>query len=89
MSQKQVSTAVHSPTLRTIYMVEDTLRDSEESLVTMAVLKRLLPRQVNHNTLKEILEYLEESGKIAVSIRGISWIDNPGLMKAIIKGRVH
>ena len=69
-------------------MVENTLKNMEESIITIAELKRKLPRQVNHNTLMIILEYLEESNKIAVSIKGITWIhnSNPNLRKAITKG---
>ena len=78
----------HAPTLNTVIMVEETLKNMEESIVTIAELKRKLPKKVNHNTLKLILEYLEESNKIAVSIRGITWIYNPGpkLRKAIKEG---
>lgn len=76
---------VHSPTLKTILMVEDTLRNMPNSLMTMAELKRALPKQVNHNTLKEILDYLDKSGKIIIGIKGIVWDGdpNPKLMKAI------
>lgn len=63
-----------SPTLATIKMVENALIKSNNSIVSIAELKRKLPKQVNHYTLKTILEYLEESGKIAVSIKGITWI---------------
>ncbi len=63
-----------SPTLATIKMVENTLIKSNNSTVSIAELKRKLPKQVNHYTLKTILEYLEESGKIAVSLKGITWI---------------
>jgi len=78
----------HSPTLNTVLMVEDTLKKMGESVVTIAELKRKLPKQVNHNTLKLILEYLESSNKIAVSLKGITWIHNtnPNLQKAISKG---
>ncbi len=78
----------HMPTLNTVIMVENTLKNIEESVVTIAELKRKLPKQVNHNTLKLILEYLEEGNKIAVSIRGITWIHNtnPKLRKAIREG---
>ncbi|MDP2666153.1 MAG: hypothetical protein Q8P05_01470 [Candidatus Diapherotrites archaeon] len=65
-----------SPTLDTIRMVEETIRQAPTSVIKLADLKRLLPRQVNHNTLKVILEYLEESGKIYVGIKGIAWIEN-------------
>ncbi len=78
----------HSPTLNTVLMVEDTLKNMDERVVTVAELKKRLPRQVNHNTLKRILEYLEESNKIAVSMKGITWIHNPNpnLRKAIDSG---
>jgi len=69
-------------------MVENTLAKAQNSVVTIAQLKRMLPKQVNHNTLKAILLYLEESNKIAVSISGITWIHNtnPNLRNAIAKG---
>jgi len=69
-------------------MVENTLRNMEESVISIAELKRKLPKQVNHATLKIILAYLEESNKIAVTIKGITWIHNPNpnLRKAISKG---
>ncbi len=66
----------HSPTLNTVIMVENTLKNSDESVMTIAELKRKLPKQVNHNMLKVILEYLEQSCKIAVSLKGITWADN-------------
>ena len=80
--------AEHWPTLNTVIMVEDTLRKMNESVISVAELKRKLPRQVNHNTLILILEYLERSNKIAVSIKGITWIRNanPNLRKAILQG---
>jgi len=64
----------HSPTLNTVIMVENVLRNMTESVISIAELKRRLPKQVNHNTLKIILEYLENSNKIAVSLKGITWI---------------
>ena len=78
----------HSPTLNTVLMVEETLKNMENSIITIAELKRKLPRQINHYTLKIILEYLEESNKIAVTIKGITWIhnSNSNLRKAITQG---
>ncbi len=78
----------HSPTLNTVFMVEDTLKNMEGSLISIANLKRKLPKQVNHRTLMVILEYLEKSNKIAVSLKGITWIHNPNLnlRRAIAKG---
>ena len=78
----------HSPTLNTVLMVEHTLQTMDESLITIAQLKKILPKQINHNTLIIILTYLEASNKIAVSLKGITWIHNanPRLRKAISEG---
>ena len=79
---------IHSPTLNTVLMVEETLKNAEESVISIPELKKRLPRQVNHNTLKVILEYLERSNKIAVTLRGITWIHNtnPRLKNAVQRG---
>ena len=78
----------HSTTLNTVLMVENVLKNIEESAISVAGLKRLLPKQINHNTLKSILIYLEQSNKIVVTMKGITWIFNPDprLKKAINKG---
>ena len=84
----KVERQVHWPTLNTVMMVEDTIRKMKESIVSVAEIKRKLPRQVNHITLMLILRYLEKSNKIAVTMRGITWIENhnPNLKKAILQG---
>jgi len=88
MSKKQKYRLEHSPTLNTVLMVEQTMIDMDESIFTVAELKKKLPKQVNHNTLMIILAYLEKSNKIYVSIKGITWIHNtsPRLRKAISEG---
>ena len=85
---KQAQKLEHSPTLNTVLMVEETLKNMDESVISVAELKRKLPKQVNHYTLMVVLEYLEESNKIAVTLKGITWIHNPNpeLRKAIAKG---
>jgi len=66
----------HSPTLNTVIMVEETLKKMNGSVITIADLKKKLPKQINHNILKLILEYLEKSNKIGVTMQGITWIHN-------------
>lgn len=76
----------HWPTLNTVIMVEETIKQSENSVISVAELKRRLPRQVNHNTLILILEYLENSGKIAVGLKGITWVQTDSkLLRDLIK----
>lgn len=83
-----MQTLEHSPTLNTVLMVEGVLKNMNESVVTIAELKRKLPKQVNHNTLMIILDYLEKSNKIAVTLKGITWIHNTNvnMKKAIARG---
>lgn len=88
MSELKLEKQKPAPTLNTVLMVENVLKNMEESVITIAELKRRLPKQVNHKTLRIILEYLEESNKIAVTMKGITWIHNPDpkLRKAISQG---
>jgi len=85
---KQEYKLEHSPTLNTVLMVEHTLENMNESVITIANLKKILPKQINHNTLMIILVYLEKSNKIATTLKGITWIHNtnPRLRKAISEG---
>ena len=70
---KTIQLAIHSPTLNTVLMVEETLKKSGE-LLTIAELKRRLPKQVMHQTLLQILDYLQLSGKIVIGTKGILWV---------------
>ena len=78
----------HSPTLNTVIMVENAIKNMDSSVIKVPELKRVLPKKVNHNTLIPILEYLEESNKIAVGMKGITWIhnNNPQLREDIKRG---
>ena len=76
----------HSPTLNTVLMVEQTLRDSKE-VIKISELKRRLPRKVMHATLLEILNYLQESGKILITTKGVVWTYTPSnLINKLKKG---
>lgn len=68
--QKQIFK--HSPTLNTILMVEEILKKGD--LISLAELKRELPRKVMHQTLIEVLDYLQVSGKIIIGTKGILWV---------------
>ena len=63
----------HSPTLNTVLMVEDVLKKAGE-IMTIAELKRRLTKQVMHQTLIQILDYLQFSGKIVIGTKGILWV---------------
>ena len=63
----------HSPTLNTVLMVEEALKDIGE-VIRLAELKRRLPKKIMHQTLITILDYLQRSGKIIIGTKGILWI---------------
>ncbi|HLC32842.1 MAG TPA: hypothetical protein VJJ82_03380 [Candidatus Nanoarchaeia archaeon] len=63
----------HSPTLNTVLMVEETFKKVGE-VMSIAQLKRSLPRKVMHSTLLSILDYLQRSGKIVIGTKGILWV---------------
>ena len=63
----------HSPTLNTVLMVEDVLKNAG-GLMTIAELKRRLPRKVMHQTLLQVLDYLQVSGKIVIGTKGVLWV---------------
>jgi len=88
VTKTEVKNNIHWPTLNTVMMVEDTLKKVNESVISVADLKRKLPKQVNHITLMVILQYLEKSGKIVATLKGITWIENnnQNLKKAILQG---
>ena len=88
--KKSLYKYAHSPTLNTVLMVEETLRNSGE-ILKISELKRKLPRKVMHDTLLRILDYLQMSGKILISVKGIVWIFSPDerLRNAIAKGVEH
>jgi len=62
------------PNLNTVLMVEDFLKINRDLPIKIADLKKKLEKQVMHQTLVVILEYLWRSGKIVYGPRGIQWI---------------
>ena len=65
-----------SPTLNTVLMVEGTLSKAGEVL-TIGKLKRMFPKQVMHQTLMAVIDYLEYSGKIVVQEDKVLWTFKP------------
>jgi len=84
-----IARIIHSPTLNTVLMVEDTLR-KQDGPVSLEGLKRVLPKKVMDQSLRIILAYLESKGSILIGTKGISWIanDNPKFLRMIKKAKV-
>jgi hypothetical protein len=62
------------PNLNTVLMVEDYLKEHRDEPIKISELKKQLPKQIMHQTLQLILEYLWTSGKIIYGPKGIQWI---------------
>jgi len=79
-----MSTVLHEPKLDTVLMVEKAIKDAVEYPSRME-LWRSLPRKIQYQTFKRILEYLEASNKIVVNRGRIVWVaaDNPKLKKLL------
>ena len=67
---------LHYPRLDTILKIEKILKSAKEPLSKNEIDRRL-ETQIMRPTLNIILEYLEQSGKIAILKEGIIWIYSP------------
>ncbi|MBI3034332.1 hypothetical protein HYY72_04170 [Candidatus Woesearchaeota archaeon] len=71
-------------------MVEDFLKEHRDVPVKVSELKRKLPKQVMHQTLRIILEYLFRSGKILYGPKGIQWIySEPEHIRKMMEGSLE
>jgi S-adenosylmethionine:tRNA-ribosyltransferase-isomerase (queuine synthetase) len=82
---------LHEPQLDTILMIEKAILDAEDYPTRME-LWRSLPRQVQYQTFKRVLDYLEASGKIMfdktkIIYTGISGPKLEELIKTSVKIR--
>ena len=86
MGTKQI---LHSPTLESVIMVEETIRKYSQECGKYQLWKKL-PKKMMYQTFQVILGYLEESGKILIDKEGcIIWTWDPqGIRKLISKGLV-
>lgn len=80
---------LHYPKLDSILMVERAIQDSED-YPTRTELWRNLPKQMQYQTFKLILNYLEVSNKIMFEEDKIIWIfPNNEKLNQLIQGAVH
>lgn len=64
---------LHYPRLDTVLNVEEVIKRAKDPLSKNEIDRRL-PKEIMRPTLNVILNYLEESGKIAMLKEGIIWI---------------
>ncbi len=75
---------LHEPQLDTILMVENAILNADDYYTRTQLWKRL-PRKIQYQTYKRILDYLEASGKIAFNTTKIIYtgVNNPKLQDMI------
>lgn len=86
---KFVENIHHWPTLKTVLMVEKTLKEADGP-VSLEELKRQLKKKVMDQTLRLILAYLEDKGSVLIGPKGVSWIENSDskFLKFVEKSKV-
>ena len=79
---------LHYPKLDSILMVEKAIQESEDYPTRMELWKSL-PKQMQYQTFKLILDYLERSNKIMFEDDKIIWIfSNNKKLNELIEGAV-
>ncbi len=77
-------TILHSPTLESIIMVEETIQKYSQECGKYQLWKKL-PKKMMYQTFLVILDYLKNSGKIVIDPKGcIIWTYNPKRIKKLI-----
>lgn len=75
------------PNLGTVIMVENFLKKNSDLPMKISEIKKKLPKQVMHQTLSIILEYLWRSGKIIYGPKGVQWIySEPEHLRKMMEG---
>jgi len=88
-TENQVARLFRSPTLETIKMVEETIKEYSGEFKKTQIWEKL-PRKVMWPTYLLILNYLEEINKIITSDNGIiTYIWNPELAKKYLSKRSY
>lgn len=79
------ATVLHSPTLESVLMVEETIQKHSPECGKYQLWKKL-PKKMMYQTFQVILDYLKQSGKIIIDKEGcIIWTFNPERIRRLIK----
>jgi hypothetical protein len=71
-----VTEVLHYPTLKTVLMVENILRDVKEPLTRYEIMKRM-KNKVMRQSLNIIIQYLVERNMVLDSEKGVLWVYTP------------
>ncbi|MBI4440156.1 hypothetical protein HY638_04255 [Candidatus Woesearchaeota archaeon] len=78
------TSVLHSPTLESVIMVEETIQKYSQECGKYQLWKKL-PKKMMYQTFQTILDYLETSGKILIDKEGcIVWTYNPKMIRKLL-----
>ena len=80
---------LHYPTLKTVLMVEEILKEAKEPLSRYEIMKRA-KNKIMRQTLNTIIDYMEKRGMVLDSEKGVIWTYTPpAKMKKLLKESVE
>jgi hypothetical protein len=71
-----ITEVLHYPTLKTVLLVENVLRDAKEPLTRYEILKRM-NNKLMKQSLNIIIQYLVERNMVIDSNKGVFWVYTP------------
>ena len=78
------------PNLNTVLLVEDFLKEHQDTPMKLSDIKKGLGNRIMHQTLKIILEFVWKGGKILYGPKGIQWIfKEPSYLKKMVEGALE
>ena len=78
------------PNLATVIMVENFLKSHRDVPMKVSEIRQKLSKQIMHQTLLVILEYLWISGKVIYGPKGVQWIySSPEHLKKMFEGTLE
>ena len=77
-----------SPSLSDLLLLEETLQNIDDSVITITALIKLLKNKIHKEKILILIHYLEDKNRIAVTSKGVTWIHttSPLLHKEISTG---
>ncbi len=76
LSKTVVKRVLHYPTLKTVLMVEDILKDAKEPLSRYEIMKRS-KNKIMRQTLNAVIDYLDKRSMVWDSPKGVLWVYTP------------
>ena len=71
-----ITEVLHYPTLKTVIMVENILKDAKEPITRYEIMKRM-KNKIMRQSLNVVIQYLVEKNMVIDSEKGVLWVYTP------------